>query len=174
MSKKYLQHRHGRERHGEPQVWPRCSHSPRSSSTGSCQEQPLPGRASSSLPHYPYTDKHFAWIRTKLQAVPWCEDKCGHAAVGLAYAHTEDARRGLRRDSSGTCCTVGLQPLQESWLPASNKTISSYTAEGDTDLGPVFTTDVSSYGPTSHIAPRITETRLDLQRISRSTIVDQQ
>lgn len=81
-------------------------------------------------PLYPYTDKRLAWIRTKLQAVPWRGDG-EHCPCCSAPARRtrEDARRGRsKRGSSGTCCTVGLQPLQESWLPASNKAISSYTA----------------------------------------------
>lgn len=128
------------------------------------------GRAASSLPHYPYTDKHFAWIRTKLQAVPWCEE-CEHChMLQWATLHTRRMHGGAAEPQRL------LGNMLHGRAPASTGILASSVkqnhfqlySEGDTDLGPVFTTDVSSYGP------RITETRLDLQRISRSTIVDQQ
>lgn len=76
-----------------------------------------------SLPHYPYTDKHFAWIRTKLQAVPWCEESASTATCCSGPSlHT----RGMRaprehaaRSGSSRYRNPGFQR---------QKTISSYTA----------------------------------------------
>lgn len=81
-------------------------------------------------PHHPWTDKRFAWVRTKLQAVPRRGDGEHCPCCSARPAHTGRMHGGARSKtgSSGTCCTVGLQPLQESWLPASNKAVSSYTA----------------------------------------------
>lgn len=121
----------------------------------------------------PYTDKHLRGLGQSYR-------RCGargaralpHAAVGAAC--TPAGCTAGPRSLLGTCCSVGLQPLRESILASSGKPTISSTQRGAAALGAAFTTAVSSYGPTSRIAPRLTDTRLDLQRISRSTIVDQQ
>lgn len=155
----------------------RCSRSPPRSSTGSCWEQLQPGRAGSSLPHYPYTDKHFAWIRTKLQAVPWCEESASTATCCSGPSlHTRGTHGGAAEPAEAPrehAAQSGSSLYRNPGFQRQTNHLQLYS-EGDTALGPVFTTGVSSYGPRSRIAPRITETRLDLQRISRSTIVDQQ
>lgn len=88
-------------------------------------------------PHYPYpyTDKRFAWVRTKLEA---CEG-CGHChMLQWGCPHTEDAGGG----SSGTCCTVGLSRggIRAAGVAQNHLRLHS---EGGTGLGPVFTADVS-------------------------------
>lgn len=126
------------------------------------------------VPHHPRALHREAfcvdWDKAAGGAVVWERRALPHAAVGPPCpAHTEDAGRLLGN-------------MLQSRAPASTGILASSVkwnrfqlhSEGDTDLGPVFTRDASSYGPTSRIAPRTTESRQDLQRISRSTIVDQQ
>lgn len=103
-------------------------------------EAPAPGPARSSccpavlIPPYPTPPTQTSILRGLGQSYRRCRgarsaQHC-HMLQWAAPRTHGGYTAGLRSrtGSSGTCCTVGLQPLQESWLPASNKTISSYTA----------------------------------------------